>query len=197
MPIFEGEEVIHERLRDLADALELEEAEPIDLLICGGAALTVMGFVSRATDDIDVLALVFDEKDIAAKPFPQPLQEATRRVARGRGLPEGWLNPGPADMQEFGLPEGVVQRAEKREYGGLLRARFLARYDQIHLKLYAALDLSGGKHLSDLHQLNPTPEELIDAARWCVTQDPSPGFRLVLESFLQEEGHDDVLGRIS
>ena len=197
MPVFGGEEVIQERLRDLADALELEESEPIDLLICGGAALAVKGFVSRATDDIDVLALVLDEKDVAAKPFPQPLQEATRRVARARGLPDGWLNPGPADMQQFGLPAGIVQRAEKREYGALLSVRFLGRFDQIHLKLYAAVDQSGGKHLSDLQQLDPTPEELVEAARWCIMQDPSPGFRQVLEWFLQEEGHDDVLERIS
>jgi hypothetical protein len=197
MTTFENAEVIHQRLEDLADALELEGAEPLDLLVCGGAALTVMGLVTRATDDIDVLALVLDEKDVAAKPFPEELEDATRRVARTRGLPEKWLNPGPADMQQFGLPEGIVGRASKKEYGELLSVRFLDRYDQIHLKLYAAVDLSGGKHLSDLNQLAPTSEELADAARWCVQQDPSPGFRGLLEWFLNQEGYDDVVERIS
>lgn len=51
MPVFDRADVVHDRLADLADALELEKADPIDMLICGGAALAVMGFVVRATDD--------------------------------------------------------------------------------------------------------------------------------------------------
>lgn len=197
MTTFNSAEVIHQRLSDVSDALELEESHALDLLICGGAALAVMGFVARATDDIDVLALVLDEKDVAAKPFPKELSAAVERVARTRGIPEVWLNPGPADMQQFGLPEGIVGRATAREYGPLLTARFLARYDQIHLKLYAAVDQSGGKHLSDLKQLEPTIDELCDASRWCVTQDPSPGFRASMEWFLKQEGYEDVVDRIS
>ena len=197
MKIFSGAEAIHERLQDLSDALELEGAEPIDMLICGGAALSVLGFISRATDDIDVLAMVLDERDVAAKPFPEALQEATKRVARTRGLPEKWLNPGPADMQGFGLPVGIVERAEKREYGEFLTARFLDRYDQVHLKLYAAVDQAGGKHLSDLNQLSPTTDDLVDAARWCMSHDPSVGFRQSLEWFLKQEGHEDVVERLS
>ena len=174
---FGDAKVIHHRLDDLAGALGLEESDPVDMLICGGAALTVMGFVARATDDIDVLALVLDQEDVAARPFPEALQNAVRRVARTRGLPEDWLNPGPADMQQFGLPQGIVGRAQKKEYGQLLTARFLDRYDQIHLKLYAAVDPSGGKHLSDLNQLEPSSDVMTKAARWCMKQDPSPGFR--------------------
>jgi hypothetical protein len=100
-------------------------------------------------------------------------------------------------MQQFGLPAGIVGRATVKEYGPLLTARFLARYDQIHLKLYAAIDQSGGKHLSDLKQLDPTIDELCAAARWCTTQDPSPGFRASMEWFLEQEGYDDVVDRIS
>ena len=197
MATFDDAEVIHRRLDDLAGALELEESDPVDMLICGGAALAVMGFVARATDDIDVLALVLDEADVAARPFPEALQNAVRRVARTRGLPEDWLNPGPADMQQFGLPEGIIDRAERKEYGDLLTARFLDRYDQIHLKLYAAVDQSGGKHLSDLNQLERSSDEITEAARWCIKQDPSPGFRQLLEWFLNEEGYSDVVDRIS
>ena len=197
MATFDDAEVIHRRFGDLAGALELEESEPVDMLICGGAALAVMGFVARATDDIDVLALVLDEEDVAARPFPEALQHAVRRVARTRGISEDWLNPGPADMQQFGLPEGIIDRAERREYGDLLTARFLDRYDQIHLKLYAAVDQSGGKHLSDLTQLEPSSDEITEAARWCMTQDPSPGFRQLLEWFLNEEGYSEVVDRIS
>src|SRR3990172_4893167 len=34
-----------------------------------------------------------------------------------------------------------------------------------------------GKHLQDLQALTPTVVELVDAARWCRTHDPSVGFR--------------------
>ena len=165
--------------------------------MCGGAALAVMGLIERATDDIDVLALVLDEQDVAAKPFPEPLDRAVQRVAKTRGLPDNWLNPGPADMQRFGLPEGIIERAEKKEYGDLLTARYLDRYDQIYLKLYAAVDQSGGKHAADLAKLKPSTDELVDAARWCMQHDPSAGFRTLLEGFLNKKGYDDVVEQLS
>ncbi len=198
MTTFNSAEIIHMRLEDLADALELEdEAEPIDMLVCGGAALAVMGLVARATDDIDVLALVLDERDVAAKPFPDPLLRAVQRVARTRGLPKKWLNPGPADMQRFGLPDGIIERANNRTYGELLTARYLDRYDQIHLKLYAAIDQSGGKHAADLANLEASTAELIDAARWCMQHDPSAGFKTLLDGFLKRKGYDDVVEQLS
>jgi hypothetical protein len=193
MSHFESDNTIHRYLNNLSESLELEGTTHFDLLVCGGAALNVMGYVTRTTDDIDVLAFIIDGEDAAAKPFPPELKAAVERVAQTRGLPETWLNPGPANMQEFGLPGGIIQRASCRKYGELLTVRFLDRYDQIHLKLYAAVDKSGGKHLSDLKQLNPTSEQLVEAANWCTQQDPSEGFLKLLKWFLKEEGYGDVV----
>lgn len=56
-----------------------------------------------------------------------------------------------------------------------------SRLDPIHFKLYASADHGpASKHVSDLRALEPTPEELLEAARWCRTQDPSDGFRASL-----------------
>jgi hypothetical protein len=48
-------------------------------------------------------------------------------------------------------------------------------------KLYAAVDQGlRSRHLQDLRELSPDRNELLAAARWTVTHDPSPGFRSLL-----------------
>jgi len=68
-----------------------------------------------------------------------------------------------------------------------------SRYDQILLKLYAAADhWPGSKHADDLRRLKPTREEVIAAARWTISQDPSAGFQHLLENALRELGVNDA-----
>jgi hypothetical protein len=188
---------IEELLTLLDGALSLEnESRPIELLVCGGAALLALGLTERATHDIDVLALVEDGRDVAAKPFPAFLTGAVERVARDRQLPDDWVNPGPADMQQWGLPAGCLERAVRTQYGEYLSVWYLDRLGQIHLKLYAAVDQSGGKHLSDLKAIEPTAQELEQAARWCQTHDPSQGFQMLLVDFLSHIGFSDVASEL-
>jgi hypothetical protein len=55
------------------------------------------------------------------------------------------------------------------------------RLDQICFKLYAAVDQGlESKHATDLRMLGPAPEELMNAARWTRTHDPSDGYREML-----------------
>ena len=71
----------------------------------------------------------------------------------------------------------VMARCTVRHYDSL-SIHVAARLDQIHLKLYAASDHGPrSKHVSDLRALAPTRAELITAARWCRTHDPSAGYR--------------------
>lgn len=193
MNLLNSQNGIHELLAKLEGALQLEDqAKPTDLLICGGSALIIRGYVERATQDVDVLALVEGGKDVSAEPLPAYLLRAIARVGRDFSLPEEWLNAGPAAMQEWGLPEGCVERADSYIYGSLLTTRFVGRFDQIHFKLYAAVDQGPGKHLQDLLALEPTEEELLVAARWSRQHDPSEGFALVLEQLLSYLGVSDV-----
>ncbi len=105
-------------------------------------------------------------------------------MAGALDLPEDWLNPGPADLLDLGLPAGFSDRVEIRRYGALT-VRLAARVDQVAFQLYAAVDQGpDSKHFADLKRLAPTPDELLAAARWTRTHDPSEGFRTMLHQAL-------------
>jgi hypothetical protein len=128
-----------------------------------------------------------------AEPLPGPLTEACARVARDFDLPTDWLTSEPAGMLRFGLPPGFANRLDRREYGPYLTVRFTSRLDQIHFKLYALADRGGGgKHEADLRALEPTRDELIAAARWSRTHDPSEGHREILSEALAYLGVKDA-----
>ncbi|HEU5390265.1 MAG TPA: hypothetical protein VFV73_30635 [Streptosporangiaceae bacterium] len=164
----------------------------IELVVIGGSALTALGLVRRATRDVDVLAIADNGELHLAEPLPQPLLTARSAVAADFGLAKNWLNPGPTDLLKWGLPKGFMSRVVTRSYGPALVVHYASRLDQIHFKLFAMVDQSGGRHETDLRALSPTPGELAAAARWSITQDPSPGYRSVLVDALHVLGVDDA-----
>jgi hypothetical protein len=180
----------HQLLTALGEQLEAL-GESFELVVIGGSGLLVLGAVERATQDVDVVALRRGSGLDWPDPLPAPLLTARARVARDFSLPEDWLNPGPASLLDFELPEGFLDRVEARSYGAYLTVYFASRLDQIHFKLYAAVDQGPGKHSQDLEALAPTPDELRQAARWAGTHDPSPGFDGVLRQVLAHYGADD------
>ena len=162
-----------------------------DLVVVGGSALLALGLVERATRDVDIVALAEPDGLVSAEQLPSELIVARDRVAVDFGVSKDWLNSGPAELLRLGLPPGFEERWETREYGSALKVRWASRLDQIHLKLYAAVDQSG-KHLRDLEALAPNREELIAAARWTREHDPSEGFLTVLREALVYFGIEDV-----
>jgi hypothetical protein len=163
-----------------------------ELVVIGGSGLLALGIIERSTRDVDLLALRSDDELGSAKPMPAALEAARNRVARDFSLPADWLNPGPTDLLDFGLPEGFIDRLERRDYGQALTVYFASRYDQIHFKLYALVDQGPGKHEEDLQALSPTEEELVAAARWSRSHDPSEGYAQVLRAVLAHMGVKDV-----
>lgn len=188
-----------DRLADLLAALdrqlELLGSPPVVVAVCGGSALAALGLVLRTTRDVDVLGLVRKTgRGVVVGPLarlPAGLAEAAGRVARDFGLPEDWLNLGPAPQVEKGLPDGFGSRLTPRRYGKRLTVYYASRFDQIHLKLYAAVD-QGGYHVQDLALLKPTTDELLAAARWTLSQDVSDAFRMSLVDFLRANGYEEV-----
>jgi hypothetical protein len=167
--------------------------ERFELVAIGGSALLALGLVERTTKDVDIVAISSDGDLESADPLPDGLVAARDLVARDFSLLPRWLNPGPAKLLEFGLPDGFVDRLERRDYGPGLVVYFASRYDQIHFKLYAAVDEGGpGKHESDLRALDPTEAELIAAASWSRSHDPSPGYEEELRGALEFLGVSDV-----
>lgn len=175
----------------LGEQLAVQDAQ-IELVVIGGAALLAIGLISRPTRDVDVVGLLTAEGIADPRPLPEPVVVARARVARDFGLPEDWLNTGPADLLDFGLPDGLVGRLDRRDYGPALSIHFASRFDQIHLKLYAMADQGPGRHEADLRALNPTHDELLTAARWTRTHDPSEGFREQLVAALFYLGIQDA-----
>ncbi|HET9676275.1 MAG TPA: hypothetical protein VFP21_02065 [Solirubrobacterales bacterium] len=114
-------------------------------------------------------------------------------VARDFGLGQGWLNGGPTSLLHFGLPEGFLGRLDSRSYGEALIVHFASRYDQIHFKLYAMVDEGGpGKHEQDLRALAPSKAELLAAAHWSRTHDPSGAYQEALLRALRYLGVSDA-----
>lgn len=168
-------------------------------VVCGGSSLIALGLIRRkTTKDVDVLARVEDGELVSAKPLPPWMLDAIDKIGVDLGLKVRWFNTGPSDDSFFrhGLPEGLAARLTTREYGPSLRISFISRLDQIHLKLYAAADQDAGRHYKDLQDLEPTREELLQAARWTRTQDPSEGFRFVLGEVLKALGHGDLIDQL-
>jgi hypothetical protein len=148
--------------------------------------------IGRPTRDVDVVAFLQGRNLLVPRPLPEALVVARDRVARDFGLPDDWLNAEPADLLDFGLPTGFVDRLERRDYGDALTVHIASRFDQIHFKLYAMVDQGAGKHEADLRALEPTVEELVAAARWAQTHDPSEGFRTQLRAALSYLGVEDA-----
>lgn len=92
---------------------------------------------------------------------------------------------GGALLLDAGLPDGFLGRVVRRDFAGLATS-VASRYDQIHFKLYAAVDQGpDSKHAQDLLRLAPEPGELDAAAVWCRRQDPSSAFAGQLRQALE------------
>ncbi len=189
----------HERLNEALLALGETLAfrgQSAAFAVIGGSGLLLLGAVERATHDVDIVALVDGERLDRAQPLPAALHEAARDVADALGLDPNWINPGPTALLDFGLPHGFVERSSIRRFGALV-VHVASRFDQIHFKLYAATDQGPrSKHTGDLRALSPSSDELLAAARWCRTHDPSPGFltslRGALALFEAEVGDEEL-----
>lgn len=180
MPNMYDNAELDEALTVLGEILA-DRGETFDIVVIGGGALLLLGLVERTTKDLDVLARIEGDAWVRAEPFPPALEAAVRDVAAALDLADDWLNPGPTDLLDFGLPSGFADRVSTRVFSSLT-VRLASRDDQVAFKLYAAADQwpSESRHISDLRTLAPTREELLAAARWCRTHDPSSGFRNVL-----------------
>jgi len=184
-------ERISRLLAALGERLALAN-ERVDLVVVGGSALTILGLVERPTRDVDVVALLERGTLRPARPFPPALLEARDAVAADFRVSDGWLNAGPSDLLRWGLPDGFAERLEARRYGPALTVHLASRLDQVHLKLYALVDQGLGRHEEDLRALAPTRDELLEAARWTRTHDPSPGFLAALQAALRYLGVEDA-----
>lgn len=182
---------LREALLLLHEQMLLRDAPHTELVVCGGSALIAANLVPRTTRDVDIVALMRDGTLLDSEPLPPYLLSAAEQVGDMLNLPEDWLNNGPASQFRMGLPEGFASRLLRMDIGEKLSVHFISRTDQIYFKLFASVD-RGGYHITDLKALQPTAEEITAAARWCLTQDVSAGFRFLLNNLLEQIGYAHV-----
>lgn len=117
-----------------------------EVIIAGGAAAILCQWLSRTTDDIDV---------IDAEPRLAQLQIAVVQVADELQLSERWLNDGAKGFAAV-LPPDFRERLVEVGQFGQLTVHAIARRDFILLKLYAFRPID----FEDLRLLRPNAEEL-------------------------------------
>lgn len=193
---------IRNLLSELNDALTLDEAEPVSWLVCGGTALALQGLGTRSTRDVDVLGTwpANGIEVVAIADFPVAVKRAIRRVAAAHPELQGagplWVNLGPRQIVEFGLPEGFAKRLTALRVGDKLTLHLLGRPDLIALKLFAAADDMGARqsiHFDDLHALDPTAQEIESSIQWVERlPDPQHRIRPSLKSIVEQLGHEDL-----
>ncbi len=185
-----------ERALTAVGELLADRRQRTGIVVVGGTAMNLLGFVERATRDVDVLAMAAGADTDAStiqppSPLPEALVEAVATVARDLGLAEDWLNTVVASQWDSGLPPGLASRIHWRQYGSL-DVGLVDRYDLIFLKLYAAADDVGPTsiHYQDLIALRPTASELEEAAAWLRSQDASASFARTVDTVIHHVKRD-------
>jgi hypothetical protein len=169
------------------------------IVVVGGSALAMMGWVDRTTKDVDVIAQAGGSAEarprplLPPEPLPDALVEAIGRVARDYGLPSDWMNTAAGMQWLTGLPDDFVEGLEWRRFGAL-DVGFAGRASLIALKLFAAVDQgSESVHFQDLVGLEPADGELDVAADWVARQDPAGHFGALVAE--EVENVRSALGR--
>lgn len=190
---------IRSLLEELADWFAFEGCEPVEWVVCGGAAMGLQGLRSRTTRDVDVLGewdgtvleLVEDFPPVVTK----CIEKVTEKHSELRGLGANWINLGPRRLVAYGLPSGFEQRMTSLRFGQHLTLHLLGRSDLLALKLYAAADERGPRqeiHVQDIEALRPTFRELDTAVDWIRGLPDFEEKRLALKEVARELGHDDL-----
>jgi hypothetical protein len=167
------------------DSFLAERGLRLEAVVIGGAALNLLGVVSRPTRDCDILHPT----------LPEMILEAARAFAaqlRGGGevLRDDWLNNGPSSLADV-LPAGWRERLQPAFSGRALLLHSLGRQDLLKSKLFALCDR--GTDLADCLALAPTADELRAAVSWLEAQDAHPDWpahvRATLEGLARRLGH--------
>jgi hypothetical protein len=117
-----------------------------EIVLAGGAALILGGYIERGTDDGDV---------IHSEPKLTDIRDLIAAVAEEQSLGSGWLNDGVKVWADV-LPADFNCRLEEVGAFGNLRVRRLGRLDLLVMKFFA----HRVGDLDDLEELAPTQEEV-------------------------------------
>jgi hypothetical protein len=168
-------EALESALRDLGRALQQLD-EQLSLFVIGGSAMMLQEPERQiATGDIDVVALVGANGTFTQiGELPEPLRRAADAIRELHRLSPGWINASAGASFDHVVPDGAIDRATLRTWGGLT-LHVAAREDLIRLKLRAALrrGSKGKRYRTDLAAFAPTDAEIQVAFDWLRNIDPT------------------------
>jgi len=176
---------ILENLKLLADWLRVKyPREHFELIVAGGAAMTLEGFNGQTTD-IDLLS---------PKELPDSLKKGIAHVGRAKRLGAEWLNTSLANMlstsaRSVKLPNYFREISRTLEVSDNLKIGLISRQALISLKLYATTPIYR-KHTEDLSNLRPSKREITEALRFVMSIDDSDPRKDDLRVVMKELGFD-------
>jgi len=179
------EKEIVENLKLLADWLRVKyPGEHFELIVAGGAAMTLEGFKGQTTD-IDLLS---------PRVLPDSLRKGIAQVGRAKKLGAEWLNTGLANMLSKAagsvtLPKYFGEVSRTLEVSDNLSIGLISRQALISLKMYATTP-SYRKHTEDLSNLQPNRNEIAEALRFVMSIDDSDPRKDDLRIVMKELGFD-------
>ena len=145
------------------DAYLAELGMKFEAIVVGGAALVLNGTISRATEDVDVIA-----PDIPKEVLAASRTFANERSSTQQPLRDDWLNNGPSSLVDV-LPEGWRDELRPLYQGEAITFLQLGRMDMLRTKLFAYCDRQ--TDLNDCVALEPTDRELRIIKPWLDAQD--------------------------
>lgn len=155
-PVFNPAEII-----PLFDRYLSEGQLTFSAVAIGGAALSILGIVSRSTRDVDLLEPC----------IPEPIASAAKAFAKKHGLSTDWFNAGPSSLLHH-LPADWRSRTQSLYTGKSLQLSTLGRIDLIRSKLWAMCDRM--RDIDDLVALQPDDPEIELAVAWVKPLDANP-----------------------
>jgi hypothetical protein len=120
--------------------------DPVHVIVAGGSALILAGYIDRDTGDGDL---------IETSPKLSTFERYIREVGEELLLPEHWLNDGARAWHDLLPPDFHTRITSVRTFGNLTVDR-LSRQDLILMKLAAGRP----RDLDDVAVLAPTPQEI-------------------------------------
>ncbi|MGK5084476.1 DUF6036 family nucleotidyltransferase [Bdellovibrionota bacterium FG-1] len=176
---------VHTTLNQFDEYLA-QRGQAFEAVVIGGAALIVMGIISRDTIDVDCLdPKIPDEILKHAANF--------RTSAPNLRLHEKWINNGP-DSLIRDLPHDWRTRLVPIFKGESLHLLTLGRLDLLKTKLFAFCDRD--QDLQDCMAFKPTQKELDSCIDWVSQRDGNPNWpenvRRHFEILKKRLGHDQT-----